>query len=160
MYQLTSDPNMVINIETSSLVTAGNYLWDQYQAWLAAGNKPQAQPAPTFADYVQIFLPALSTWMEDVAHSNQYDSVLSCISYLDSTVAQYKADAQAMLAWRDALWVWAAGWEAGFNGQVPATIPTIDQVKAQAPQPEAFNWVVHATGNVVTGTQTAGKAGL
>lgn len=159
MYQLTTNPGIVVDLATGAFVSEDTCYWDTYQVWLTAGNAAAPVPAPTFADYVQIFLPALSAWMEQVAHSNQYDSVLSCISYLNSTVAQYKADAQAMLAWRDALWVWAQTWEAGFNGQVPATIPTIDEVKAQAPQPEAYGWVVHSTGNVISG-QTEQHAGL
>lgn len=134
--------------------------YQDYLAWLAAGNTPTQPPAPTFSDYVQDFLPQFQSWMEEVAWSNSYDSVLSCLSYLTSSVAQYKGDAEAMLAWRDALWVWAQNWEAGFNGQVPATIPTFAEVKAQAPQPGAYNWVVHSTGNVISGGTSAGHAGL
>jgi hypothetical protein len=161
MYQRTSDPAVVIDLDTGSIVPEGNYLWDTYQAWLAAGNTPEPVPAPTFADYVQTFLPQFSMWMEQVARSNIYDSVVSCLSYLNSSVPQYKGDAEAMLAWRDALWVWAQNWENGFKGQVPTTIPTFDEVKAQAPQPEAYGWVVHSTGNVInSGTQSSAPAGI
>jgi hypothetical protein len=42
MYQLTDDPNVVINLETGAWIpNSGNYLWDEYQAWLAAGNTPE-----------------------------------------------------------------------------------------------------------------------
>jgi hypothetical protein len=145
-------------------IDVSNVDYQGYLDWIAEGNTPAAPPAPTFADYVQAFLPQFQSWMEQVAWSNQYDSVLSCLSYLTSSVPQYKGDADALLAWRDALWVWAQQWEAGFNGQVPATIPTFDEVKALAPQPEAFDWVVHQTGNVIPGSGTqskpAGQAGL
>ena len=106
-------------------------------------------PAPTFSDYVARFTPGLQAWMEDVARSNAYDSVLSCVSYRDSGVAQFAGDAAAMIAWRDAVWRWASAWQAGFNGQLPSDIPSLQEVIALAPQPEAFNWVVHTPGQII-----------
>jgi len=96
-----------------------------------------------------MFTAGLQQWMEDTAKQNAYDSVLSCVSYKDSGVAQFAGDAAAMIAWRDALWKWASAWQMGFNGELPATIPTLDEVKAIAPQPGAFSWVVHTPGQII-----------
>jgi len=126
-----------------------NPAWAEYETWLAAGNQPAPMPAPSFDDYVARFTPGLQQWMEQVARSNAYDSVLSCVSYKDSGVAQFAGDAAAMIAWRDALWRWASQWQAGFNGQLPDPIPTLDQVIELAPQPAAFGWVVHAPGTII-----------
>lgn len=87
--------------------------------------------------------------MESVAQSNAYDSVLSCVSYKGSGVAQFAGDATAMIAWRDAVWRWASQWQAGFNGQLPRPIPTLDDVIALAPQPEACGWVVHPKDTII-----------
>lgn len=87
--------------------------------------------------------------MESTARSNAYDSVLSCVSYKDSGVAQFAGDAAAMIAWRDAVWKWASNWQAGLSGQLPTEIPTLEEVIALAPQPEAFGWVVHAAGTII-----------
>lgn len=150
MYVLTSDPNVVFNAEAGSTVSINSSIeWEAYQQWLAAGNVPEPVPGPSFADYVAMFTAGLQQWMEDTAKQNAYDSVLSCVSYKDSGVAQFAGDAAAMIAWRDALWKWASAWQMGFNGELPATIPTLDEVKAIAPQPGAFSWVVHTPGQII-----------
>ena len=58
---------------------------------------PQATPA-ALAVAVQGHLDA-------TARAKGYDSALSCVSYLDSTVATYRAEATAMRDWRDAVWL-------------------------------------------------------
>lgn len=117
--------------------------------WIGEGNTPDDPPSPTFEDYVARFTPGLQAWLEQVARSNAYDSVLSCVSYKDSGVAQFAGDAAAMIAWRDALWQWASQWQAGFNGQLPDPIPTLEEIIALAPQPAAFGWVVHPPGQII-----------
>lgn len=150
-YQLTTTAGRVFDTETGTYVSTidGGWLADAYQQWLDAGNKPDPAPQPTFADYVARYTPMLQQWMEDVARSNAYDSVISCVSYKDSGVPQFAGDARAMIDWRDALWKWASAWQAGFNGQLPETLPTVEEVKALAPQPEAFGWVVHPPGQII-----------
>jgi hypothetical protein len=143
-YALTENPNLVMNTETGTYIPiTGNWQSDIYQAWLLEGNTPDPLPAPTFADYVSQFTPGLQAWMEAIAKTNDYDSVISCISYLGSGVTQYAGDAQSMLDWRDALWKWATNWQLGFNGQLPNPIPTLIEVMAMAPQPATFGWKVH-----------------
>jgi hypothetical protein len=117
--------------------------------WIAEGNTPDDPTAPSFADYVALFTPGLQQWMETTAKTNAYDSVLSCVSYKDSGVAQFAADAAAMTAWRDALWHWASEWQAGFHGQLPNPVPTLADIIALAPKPADFNWVVHPPGQVI-----------
>lgn len=153
-YRLAFSPDVVAR-DDGVAVFAGTPEWEDYQAWLERGNEPDPYVAPgqiaspTFADYVTAFTAGLQAWMEQTAHSNAYDSVLSCVSYKDSGVPQFAGDARAMIDWRDALWRWASAWQAGFNGQLPATLPTMDEVKAMAPQPEAFGWVVHPPGQII-----------
>lgn len=142
-YQYTdATQDMVVDLDTGTFIPRGNYLWPEDESLI------QLPPPPTFAEYYSTFLSAFSQWMESVAAQNQYDSMLSCASYVTSSVEQYSNDAKAIIAWRDALWTWAAAWQAGFNGQLPATIPTWEEIQQQAPQPAAYGWVVHDPGSL------------
>jgi len=153
-YRLSAFPDAV-EYKGGTGVFIGTPEWDTYLAWIDAGNEPDPYlppgqiESPTFADYVVAFTAGLQAWMEATAHTNAYDSVLSCVSYKDSGVAQFAQDAAAMVAWRDALWRWASQWQGGYNGQLPSPIPTLEEVIALAPQPEAFNWVVHTPGTII-----------
>jgi hypothetical protein len=55
-YKLTAQDNVVINTETGATIPEGNWLWDQYQEWLAAGNTPDPvdRPDPSMAIIEQI----------------------------------------------------------------------------------------------------------
>lgn len=159
LYALTTDPNTVRNTETGAFIpVSGNWMSDMYQAWLAAGNIPDPLPLPTFDDLVAEFEPQFEQWLEDVAASNNYKSSLSCISYKGSAVPAFNADAIAMFNWRDALWVWLYGWQSGLNGEIPNPVPTIDAIKALAPQPGDHGWVVHPTGITVGAQLPPGDA--
>jgi hypothetical protein len=48
---------------------------------------------------------AVQSHLDATARARGYDSALSCVTYLDSTVPAYKAEATAMKLWRDAVWV-------------------------------------------------------
>lgn len=47
---------------------------------------------------------AVQTHLDATARARSYNSALSCVSYVDSTVAQYRTEATAMRDWRDAVW--------------------------------------------------------
>jgi hypothetical protein len=38
MYKLTNDPDVVLSTETGTFIPCGHRLWEEYEAWLAAGN--------------------------------------------------------------------------------------------------------------------------
>jgi len=153
-YRLAQLPG-VVAYKDGTGVFEGTPEWDAYEAWLAQGNEPDPYvppghiESPTFADYVATFTAGLQAWMEATARTNAYDSVLSCVSYKDSGVPQFAGDAAAMIGWRDAIWKWASAWQAGFNGSLPATLPTLDEVVSMAPQPATFGWVVHDQSKVI-----------
>lgn len=127
-----------------------NSSYQAYLEWVAEGNTASVPAGPDFADYVGQFMGLFSAWIVDVVQGNTYDSPESCASYVTSGVKQFKDDATSFIAWRDALWIWAAQWQAGYNGALPTTIPAWDEVKAMAPQPEAFGWVVHPQGQIIS----------
>jgi hypothetical protein len=99
----------------------------------------QEPPTPTMTVDVQ-------AWLDATASQNGYDSIASCISYKDSAIAQWAADATAAIAWRDAVWLACFQWQQSASDNPPATFPTSSEVIAQLPQPETFGWVIHAPG--------------
>ncbi|MCL8301442.1 phage tail assembly chaperone [Pseudomonas mosselii] len=45
-YQLTENPNLVLRLEDGATVPCGHRFWDEYEAWLAAGNTPSPVEKP------------------------------------------------------------------------------------------------------------------
>lgn len=60
-------------------------------------------PAPTLETYHY----AIRNLIEDTAASHQYDGGLSLATYVNSTIPQWATEAQAFVAWRDSVWVYA-----------------------------------------------------
>lgn len=105
-----------------------------------------APPAPTVADAAAVLTADVQAWLDATACQNGYDSLSSCISYIGSTITQWRADAVAALAWRDAVWQACFQWQQSASANPPATLPTSAEVIAQLPQPGTFGWVVHQPG--------------
>lgn len=103
-------------------------------------------PSPTMADAAAALTADVQAWLDATAGQNGYDSIASCISYRDSAVAQWAADAAAAIAWRDAVWQACFQWQQDALANPPATFPTSAEVIAQMPQPESFGWVTHQPG--------------
>jgi hypothetical protein len=89
-------------------------------------------------------------WLDETAKGNGYDSLASCISYLNSSVQQYANGAASALAWRDAVWQATFRWQQDALVNPPATFPASAETIADLPQPE-FGWVVHAPGELTSG---------
>jgi len=146
MYRLTEDENVVIRADDGAVIPRGHRWWDEYEAWAAAGNTPEPVPAPTMADAATALMADVQAWLDTAAKGNGYDSLASCITYVSSAVAQWKADADAAVAWRDAVWQACFQWQQSASANPPTTFPTSAEVITQLPQPETFGWVVHAPG--------------
>jgi hypothetical protein len=117
------------------------------EAELMGGETPSPQPPePTMADVAAALTADIQSWLDGTAAQNGYDSLTSCISYKDSAIAQWAADATAALTWRDAVWHAAFAWQQSASANPPATFPTSAEVIAQLPQPEVFGWVTHQPG--------------
>lgn len=139
MYQLTNDRDTVFCIDADCFIPKGHRLWDDYKAWLLAGNTP-LPAAPIYAlhspQHYQAIRSAAWDWMTAWVKERRYDSIETCCSYFNSGVPRFRDEARAMVAWRDAVNV-------ALEQLVlapPAGIDTWDQVRALLPQPEAFNW--------------------
>lgn len=72
---------------------------------LGANNQPEAVQKTLTPDQVRAqYEASAQDLLDSTARAWGYDSVISAASYASSGVAQYKADAQALITWRDSLW--------------------------------------------------------
>ena len=81
---------------------------------------------------------AIQSMLDRAAQAKGYDSILSAVSYKDSLVPRFAAEASAFKAWRDAVWEAAtqqlAAVQAG-QREAPASFAAL---QAELPQPPTF----------------------
>ena len=92
--------------------------------------------APTLDDLIAQTKASISAWLDSVVQAKGYDSIVSCASYAASTDATFKAEAEAAIAWRDA--VYRRGYE--ILADIPDGVTTPEQVMALLPQPAEYGW--------------------
>lgn len=139
MYQVTNTEGWIKNITTGEFISEASRHWPEYEAWLAAGNTPASMPRPYEPNtpaHHRAIRDAAWQWMASIVKDRGYDSIESCVSYYDSGVARYKAEARAMVAWRDAV---NQALEALVLNPPPG-VDTWEEVCPLLPQPEAFPW--------------------
>lgn len=79
----------------------------------------------------------ITRWLDSVVQAKGYDNIVSCASYAASSDDVFRAEAQAAIAWRDA--VYRAGYQ--ILADIPAAgVTTPDDVMALLPQPSEFGW--------------------
>lgn len=79
---------------------------------------------------------AASVWLDQKVKEKGYDNIVSCVSYLQSGVPQFRAEAQAASDWRDAVYSTLYKWEEA----PPEGVVTIEQAIERLPQPVDFGW--------------------
>lgn len=91
-----------------------------------------AEPLPTVEQYRR----AIQTLIDAKAKGLQYDSGATLASYVNSTIEKWATEAQAFVAWRDAVWLYAlAELDKVKNGDREQ--PSIEEFLAELP---AFEW--------------------
>ena len=97
-----------------------------------ANGNPEAVPAPalTQAQIIASYESAAQSNLDSVAQSWGYKSFVIASSYSTSSNAQWKAEAEALIAWRDAYWTEAYTIEAG---TLPATAQAFVALLPAAP---------------------------
>lgn len=79
------------------------------------------------------FQAAIQAHVDAAAVAKLYNDGNALAGYVNSTVPQWAAEAQAFVAWRDAVWVYAyAELDKVKNGQRP--VPTVDEFLAELPE--------------------------
>lgn len=97
------------------------------------GEPEPIAPSPTIEDYKT----AVQSHLDAAAQSRLYTDGNSLVTYTASTIPQWAAEAQAFIAWRDAVWaqvyaIWA---------DPPEPPPTIEELIHSLP---VINWPEHA----------------
>ena len=96
---------------------------------------PPSPPAPTVTDFEN----AVQNWLDAGAKAWRYESILSAASYANSTVTQFKNEALALIAWRDAVWnacyTTLAAVQTGTQAAPVSTAALIATLPAQPTQP-------------------------
>lgn len=136
MYQLTDNPDIVIRLEDGASIPRGHRWWDEYEAWCAAGNVPEPAAETPVSGLIAQTKASISAWLDSVVQAKGYDSIVSCASYASSSDDTFRAEAQAAIAWRDA--VYRRGYE--ILADIPNGVTTPDDVMALLPQPAEYGW--------------------
>lgn len=66
---------------------------------------PPAEPAPDLAQLIALYQSAIQRHIDATARARDYDNGVLAASYVASTITLWAAEAQAFVAWRDAVWV-------------------------------------------------------
>lgn len=99
-----------------------------------APQEPEPAP-PTLEDY----RAAIRAHVDATAQARLYDNAVSCASYLNSTSPIWAAEAQAFVAWRDAVWVYVlAELDKVQSGQREQ--PTVEQFVAELAAAVPMEW--------------------
>jgi hypothetical protein len=152
-YQLTNGFS-ILYVPTGACIPTdpSNSDYQAYLAWIAAGNTPSPAPVLTIPQLANDLETGVQIWLDAAAQANGYSGMDSCISYYNSSIAQWAADAKAGLAWRDAVWTYC--FAAQTNPQFVSNPPTLAQLLTELPQPAEFGWVTHAPGASATPSPT------
>jgi hypothetical protein len=113
--------------------------WQEYRAWLKAGNVPEpmppAPPPPPLSaeEIIARLTAAIQKHLDDTARTRGYDGILSACSYATDTNPPFALEAQACVDWRSAVWLTSYALMAEVqSGQRP--IPTVEELIALLPQ--------------------------
>ena len=87
-------------------------------------------PAPDREQTIAQYEAAAQENLDSVAKQWGYSSIVAAVSYVNSTNDQYKADALALIAWRDAYWTKAYEIE---SGTLPKTAAEFVALLPKAP---------------------------
>jgi len=138
MYSLTESPDVVVCSETGAWITRGGSRWEEYEAWVESGNTPH--PYLPYAMHSPEHYAAMRAkawdWMAAYVRGRRYDSIETCVGYYNSGVARYRAEARAMVAWRDDVNMTLEA----LVMNPPPDLATWGQLEQLLPQPEAYDW--------------------
>jgi hypothetical protein len=102
------------------------------QEQILAMDTPQLEQQYLFNQTYASFVPQLAKYIDTVAQGKQYDDGVSCASYFNSTVTQWKNEATTFIAWRDAVYNYAiAQYALMESGQ--RTVPTFPEFQSELP---------------------------
>lgn len=110
---------------------------DDFQPWVQRCYVQRAledapPPAPTAAQIQTALAASVQRHLDSTAKTRNYDGILSLASYASSTHPTFRAEGQAGLIWRDAVWDYCYQVLADVQAQT-RTIPTEAELIAELP---------------------------
>lgn len=137
-YSLISGSSAILRSDGAQIpADPNNRDYQDYLAWVAAGHQPSPPPTPTPEQQMQFSIQAAAVQLQQIldtaAQSWGYDNVVSAISYLESASPKFRAEAQAMLGWRDQIWSWAETLEMDVQKGIKTLPATMGDFLAQMP---------------------------
>jgi hypothetical protein len=91
-----------------------------------------APPGPDVATIREMYRQRVQSHVDQVARTRLYDNGSSCASYAVSTVEAWRLEAEAFVAWRDAVWQYVLGLFAEVQAGQTA-IPDLEDLIAELP---------------------------
>ncbi len=85
---------------------------------------------------VDVYRLEIQAMIDAKANERQYDSGATLASYVNSTIEQWSSEAQAFVAWRDAVWLYALA-ELDKVQKADRAQPSVEDFLAELP---AFEW--------------------
>ena len=76
--------------------------------------------------------PQLAAFVDAVAQQKQYSDAVSCASYINSSVANWKGEATTFIAWRDSVYNYVIAQEELMQSGA-RTIPTFAEFQSELP---------------------------
>lgn len=96
----------------------------------------EQRQAAALAAAQETYRKAIQSLIDGKAHEKQYDDGNSLASYVNSTVPEWAAEAQAFVAWRDQVWAYALA-ELAKVQKAEREQPSVDDFLAELP---VFLW--------------------
>lgn len=97
---------------------------------------PEVKRAEAILAAVNDYRAAIQAMIDAKASERQYDSGAALASYVNSTIEQWASEAQAFVAWRDAVWLYALA-ELDKVQKGERDQPSVDDFLAELPE---FEW--------------------
>ncbi|HCJ1046005.1 TPA: hypothetical protein NQN30_000394 [Legionella pneumophila] len=143
MKALIDKENNVIQVQENEFEVHPDFKWVECPnnceyGWIYENGEVKPKPVEPMdtQQLLQIFNQAIQDFLNYKAKEKNYESSLHCASYRDSTNAQWQQEAQAFIAWRDAVWLYAYSELALIQaGEKP--VPTIEEFIQSLPD---LNW--------------------
>ena len=94
---------------------------------------PEPEP-PTAQDIINKYDTAIENWLDSTVQQRNYKNVESCISYEGDNNPKYAREAEAVKAWRSAVYTQAEVLIAQYIGGDIYAVPPIEEIIAELPQ--------------------------
>ena len=94
---------------------------------------PEPEP-PTAQDIINQYDTAIENWLDSTVQQRNYKNVESCISYEGDNNPKYAREAEAVKAWRSAVYTQAEVLIAQYIGGDISAVPPIEEIIAELPQ--------------------------